>query len=285
MKIRLRDYALAFKVLIRNPLSICGFFIIFGFVILAIISPLIAPYPEDVISVHLDRRLLPPSLEHPFGTDDMGRDIFSRVLIGARISLKIIIFVVFTSALIGCIIGAISGFFGGLIDEVIMRITDMFLAFPSLILAMAIAAALGPSIENAMIAIVFTWWPWYARLVRGQALYLRELPFIEAEKAIGLSRFRIIMKHILPNCMGPVSVQMSLDAGYVLLTAAGLSFIGLGAQPPTPEWGLMVSIGRMYMPQWWWCSFFPGVAIMIVVLGFNLLGDALRELLEPRMRR
>jgi peptide/nickel transport system permease protein len=284
-EVQLKEYYDVLGILVRNPLSVVGLIIVVSFILIAILAQIIAPYPGDMIDVHPERRLLPPSLDHPFGTDEMGRDILSRVILGAQISLKIIIFVVSIAAIIGIVLGGVAGFLGGIVDEVLMRITDMFLAFPSIILAMAIAAALGPSLMNTMIAIIITWWPWYARLVRGQVLSIREMLYIEAAKALGLSRTRIIFRHILPNCLSPVIVQMSLDAGYVILTAAGLSFIGLGAQPPTPEWGLMISTGRIYMPQWWWCSVFPGLAIMVTVLGFNLIGDVIRDVLEPRMRQ
>ena len=284
-EVKLKEYYDVLGILVRNPLSVVGLIIVVSFILIAILAQIIAPYPGDMIDVHPERRLLPPSLDHPFGTDEMGRDILSRVILGAQISLKIIIFVVSIAAIIGIVLGGVAGFLGGIVDEVLMRITDIFLAFPSIILAMAIAAALGPSLMNAMIAIIITWWPWYARLVRGQVLSIREMLYIEAAKALGLSRTRIIFRHILPNCLSPVIVQMSLDAGYVILTAAGLSFIGLGAQPPTPEWGLMISTGRIYMPQWWWCSVFPGLAIMVTVLGFNLIGDVIRDVLEPRMRQ
>ena len=284
-EVQLKEYYDVLGILVRNPLSVVGLIIVVSFILIAILAQIIAPYPGDMIDVHPERGLLPPSLDHPFGTDEMGRDILSRVILGAQISLKIIIFVVSIAAIIGIVLGGVAGFLGGIVDEVLMRITDMFLAFPSIILAMAIAAALGPSLMNTMIAIIITWWPWYARLVRGQVLSIREMLYIEAAKALGLSRTRIIFRHILPNCLSPVIVQMSLDAGYVILTAAGLSFIGLGAQPPTPEWGLMISTGRIYMPQWWWCSVFPGLAIMVTVLGFNLIGDVIRDVLEPRMRQ
>ena len=268
--------------MVRNPLSMIGIATIAIFVFTAVFAPFIAPYPEDVIAVHMDARLLPPSTAHLLGTDEMGRDIFSRAVFGSRVSLTVIAVVVGLSAAVGILIGAVAGFLGGKIDEIVMRITDMFLAFPSILLAMAIAAALGPSLINAMIAITTTWWPWYARLVRGQVLSIKERPFVEAAVTLGAGKGRIIFRHILPNSLSPILVQMSMDAGYVLLTAAGLSFIGLGAQPPTPEWGLMVSLGRIYMPQWWWCATFPGLAIMITVLGLNLIGDTLTEVLEPR---
>jgi len=281
----MEEYRVIFDLLKKNPLSLAGIVIVLGLILVAMFAPIIVPYPNDVSEVHLERSLRPMSWEHPFGTDDMGRDIFSRVIFGTRISLQITVVVIAISLAVGIPLGAIAGYIGGWVDETIMRITDMFLAFPSILLAMAIAAALGPSLTNTMIAISLAWWPWYTRLVRGQALSIRERTFVEAARAMGVSRKRIIFQHILPHTFGPVVVQISMDVGYVILTAAGLGFVGLGAQPPAPEWGLMISIGRTFMPQWWWYATFPGLAIMLVVLGFNFLGDALRDIMDPRLRR
>ena len=219
------------------------------------------------------------------GTDDMGRDILSRIIYGSRISIMVGVVVVAISLSIGVPLGAISGYFGGKIDSILMRITDIFLGLPSLVLALAIAAALGRGIMNTMIAISITWWPWYARLVRGQTLSIREMGYIEAARAAGGSSFRIVLTHVLPNCISPIIVTASMDMGYTILAAAALGFIGLGAQPPSPEWGLMVSIGRTYMMNYPWVATFPGLAILITVLGFNLVGDGLRDLLSPRLRR
>lgn len=282
---RIEEYNLIVDLLRKNPLSLAGIVIVLSLILVAVFAPIIAPYPNDVTDVHLEKSLRPMSWQHPFGTDDMGRDIFSRVILGSRISLEIAIMVIAISLAVGIPLGAIAGYMGGWIDETIMRVTDMFLAFPSILLAMAIAAALGPSLTNTMIAISLTWWPWYTRLVRGQALSLRERTFVEAAKAMGVSQKRIIFQHILPHTFSSVIVQISMDVGYVIITAAGLGFVGLGAQPPAPEWGLMISIGRTFMPQWWWYATFPGLAIMIVVLGFNFLGDALRDIMDPRLRR
>jgi len=282
---QLKELRFILQLIRRNPLSLGGISVLFLLITMAIFAPIITPYPEDVIETHPAERFLPPTWEHLMGTDDLGRDIFSRIAFGSQVSLRVAALVLLFSASIGVILGGIAGFIGGTVDEVIMRITDMFLSFPSLLLAMAIAASLGPSLTNAMIAISVTWWPWYARLVRGQILSLREQPFILAAKALGLSRKRIIFRHLLPNCLGVVLIAISMDAGYVILTAAGLGFIGLGAQPPTPEWGLMISTGRTYMPRYWWCATFPGIAIMITVLAFNLIGDALRDITDPRLRR
>ena len=282
---QLKEFRFTLHLIRRNPLSLAGITILFVLIVMAIFAPFIAPYPEDVMETHPTEIFLPPSREHLMGTDDLGRDIFSRIVFGARVSLRIAALVLLISASIGIVLGGIAGYIDKL-DDIIMRITDMFLAFPSLLLAMAIAAALGPSLTNAMIAISVTWWPWYARLVRGQILSLKEQPFILAAKALGLSRKRIIFRHLLPNCLGVVIIALSMDAGYVILTATGLGFIGLGAQPPMPEWGLMISIGRSYMiVGYWWYATFPGIAIMITVLGFNLIGDALRDIMDPRLRR
>lgn len=281
---QLKELRFTLRLIRRNPLSFIGFSILFILILLAIFAPIIAPYPEDIIETHALERLLPPSWEHPMGTDDLGRDILSRIIFGTRASLKVAALVLLISASIGVILGGIAGYIDAL-DDLIMRITDMFLSFPALLLAMAIAAALGPSLTNAMIAIAITWWPWYARLVRGQILSLKEQPFILAAKALGLSKTRIIFRHLLPNSLGAILIAMSMDAGFVILTAAGLGFIGLGAQPPTPEWGLMISTGRIFMPRFWWYATFPGIAIMMTVFAFNLIGDALRDIMDPRLRR
>jgi peptide/nickel transport system permease protein len=269
-----------------SPLTVFGFLLVFLLLICAILSPYIIPYPEAIKgTVNLEKRLQPPNMQHIFGTDEMGRDIFSRVLYGCRFSVQIGIVVIAIAAVIGITLGAFSGYFGGAIDFLIMRITDIFLALPSLVLALAIGAVLGPSLFNTMIAIATAWWPWYARLVRAQTLSIREATFVEAAKAMGVGNIRIIFRHIIPHCIAPIIVQATLDMGYVILTAASLGFLGLGAQPPTPEWGLMISIGKAYFPNAWWVAFFPGLAIFISVLGFNLLGDGLRDILDPRLRR
>lgn len=270
----------------RSPLTVLGLLILFITVLLAVISPYVAPYPEDITyASHLEVRLKPPSLVHLFGTDDLGRDIFSRVIYGTRISLIIGLIVISIALTIGSILGAIAGYVGGIVDEILMRITDIFLSVPSLVLALSIAASLGPSLVNAMIAISLVWWPWYARLVRGQTLTLKELDFVEAARSLGVSTHMILLRHILPNCLAPIVVQGSLDVGYAILTAASLGFLGVGAQPPTAEWGLMIGYGRQFFPTWWWVAVFPGIAIFFVVLGFNLLGDGLRDILDPRLRR
>ena len=265
----------------KQPLAVVGLAIILFMIVIAILAPVIAPYdpyhqiPED--------RLQSPNLHYFFGTDDMGRDIFSRVIWGSRLSLAAAAVVLSLSTSIGILIGAFAGYLGGKVDEILMRITDMFLAFPAMILAMVIASALGPSLLNAMIAISVVWWPWYARLIRGQILSLKTMEYVEAARALGASNQRILWKYILPNCTAPLIIQATLDSGYAILTTASLSFIGVGALAPTPEWGSMISIGRSYILVQWWYPTFPGLAIFLAVAGFNLLGDGLRDILDPRL--
>ncbi len=231
-----------------------------------------------------EAKLQPPSLTYPFGTDEEGRDIFSRVLYGTRISLGAAIVTLAVALGIGVPLGAIAGGIGGLVHAVLMRVTDVFLAFPGVLLAIAIAAFLGPSLRNAIIAIAVSWWPFYARLVRNQAISLRQRQFVRSAKVIGSPRRTIVFRHILPNAMGPTIVMASLDLGSVILTLAALSFLGLGAQPPTPEWGLMVNESRNYFLGAWWYMFFPGMAITLTVLAFNVIGDGIREVLDPKSR-
>lgn len=264
----------------RKPLLIPSLIIVLGFIILALFGEKLAPY--DPIAVSLTTKLRAPSVEHWMGTDDMGRDVLSRIMVGARLSAETVLVIMTSCVLIGILVGTPSGYFGGRIDEILMRITDIFLAFPPLILALAIVAALGPSLVNAMLAISIVWWPWYARMVRGQVLAVKEEQFVLAAQAIGASDIRIMFRHILPNCLMPVLVQASMDMGSALVTTAGLSFIGLGAQAPTPEWGSMVGIGRRYLLNAWWLSTFPGLAIFVTILGLNLLGDTLQDLLWKR---
>jgi peptide/nickel transport system permease protein len=248
----------------------------------AAFGALLAPYPPDAIS--LLERFRPPSGTHLFGTDDYGRDLFSRVLAGARISVEVAAVVLSISVTIGTLLGAVAGFFGGLVDEAIMRVTDLFLAFPALILAAAIAATWGGNLTTTVIALSTVYWPWYARLVRGQVLSLREREFVTAATVIGAGPWDIMRRHLLPNVLPYVIIQISLDIGYVILSTSALSFLGLGAQPPTPEWGGMMTDARGFMREAWWFPTFPGLALALTVLGFNLLGDGLRDWLDPRMR-
>ena len=249
-------------------------------VLSAILAPVIVPYPEDVYSAHIEQKLEAPSSEHIMGTDELGRDVFSRLVYGARVSISTALIAVGVALVIGIPLGAIAGTFGGWVDNVIMRITDVFLSFPPLLLAIALVTLLGPGLTNAIIAIVVSWWPWYTRLVRGQAISIKERKFVQAAETIGTSKAKIIFSHIVPNCISPVIVQASMDIGGVILTVASLSFLGLGAQLPTPEWGLMISMGRRFFPDSWWYCIFPGLAIFVTVLCFNLLGDAIREILQ-----
>jgi peptide/nickel transport system permease protein len=233
---------------------------------------------------NLKERLLSPSVKHPLGTDNLGRDILSRIIFGARISLKAALVVIVIVLAIGVPLGLIAGFFGGRVDDIIMRFADMILAFPSLLLAIAIVASLGPSLINALIAVSLPWWPWYTRLMRSQVLSLKEMQFVESARAIGVSRWRIMFRHILPNCLSPIIVQATLDMGYIILAIAGLGFLGLGTQPPAADWGVMVSDGREFFMIQWWISTFSGAAIFSTVLAFNLVGDGIREALDPKIR-
>jgi peptide/nickel transport system permease protein len=280
---RRRQVRRQFGRLFGNPLSAIGLALSAVFVLMAVAAPLLAPH--DPLSMNPSNRLAAPSALHWFGTDDGGRDILARVIYGTRSSLLTALGILSLASAIGTSIGLAAGYFGGWVDETLMRITDMFLAFPALVLAMGLAAALGPSLFNAMLATAVVWWPWYARLVRGQALHLKNEAFVEAARVAGASGLRIAVRHILRNCLTPIIVQMSLDIGYAVLTLSSLSFIGLGAQPPTPEWGSMVSIGRDYFLDQWWIVTFPGLAIFLSVMAFNLLGDGLQESLSPRLRR
>ena len=280
---RRRQMRRQFARLFGNPLSAVGLALSAAFVLMAIAAPLLAPH--DPLVMDPSNRLAAPSARHWFGTDDGGRDILARVIYGTRSSLLTALGILSLASLIGTSIGLAAGYFGGWVDEALMRMTDMFLAFPALVLAMGLAAALGPSLFNAMLATAVVWWPWYARLVRGQALHLKNEAFVEAARVAGASGLRIAVRHILRNCLTPIIVQMSLDIGYAILTLSSLSFIGLGAQPPTPEWGSMVSIGRDYFLDQWWIVTFPGLAIFVSVMAFNLLGDGLQESLSPRLRR
>jgi peptide/nickel transport system permease protein len=269
--------------ILANPLNIAAFALIALFAACAILAPVLAPY--DPLLQDLGSRLRPPSSEHWLGTDSLGRDIASRILYGSRISLIIGVVVVTAAGVVGTAIGLVAGYAGGLVDDALMRLTEVFLAFPALILAMAIAGALGPSLTNAIIAIAAVTWAVYARLVRGQILSLRRREFVEAARAMGASRTRIVVRHLLPNALAPLMIQASFDLGSSIIAAAGLSFIGFGAQPPTPEWGVMISEGRNYISTQPWLSLFPGLAILFAVGSFNLLGDGLRDAFDPRLSR
>ncbi len=277
----------AFMIIRRNPVSMLGLVIVVAFVVIGILAPYILTRPDEAwgLKYNLKERYLPPSTQHPFGTDEYGRDMFNRVLLGARFSLIIAVSVVGLALLIGVPIGLVAGYVGGSLGTLLMRITDMFLAFPPLLLAIALAATLGRGLENAIIALAISWWPWYSRLVYVQVNSIKNLPYVDAARSLGLGRTRIMFRHVLPNGLTPVTVQAALDMGSAILEAAALSFLGIGVTPPTPEWGLLVSLGWQSINRAWWISFFPGLAILVTVVGFNLLADAVREALDPRLRR
>lgn len=270
----------------RSFASSLGLGLVTVIVLLALAGPWIVPYPDDVAGgVNLTGKLQAPSAAHWFGTDEVGNDIFTRVIVGARLSLLVGIGITLAAAAIGVPLGILAGTAGGKVREAIMRITDLFLSVPGLVLAIALVAALGPGIVNAMIALVLVWWPGYVRLAESKALSIRGEPFIEAARVAGAPGLRILWRHVLPNSLSPIIVKMSMDIGQAILAVASLGFIGLGAKPPTPEWGAMISIARGYLPDWWWYAICPGAFIYASVLGFNLLGDGLRDILDPRSHR
>jgi len=260
-----------------------GMAMLLAVVLVAVLSPLLLPYPPGESSLTESYRS--PSATHWFGTDNLGRDIFSRVMAGAPIALRVVAEVLVIAGLIGTTLGIAAGYCGGFVDSTIMRAADLFLAFPNFLLAMALAAAFGASLENAMLAVAISLWPRYARLIRGQFIALREEAFVEAARAIGAGPMRIAVLHILRNCVGPLLIQLSLDAAAAILTTASLSFIGLGASPPTPEWGVMIADSRVYILTFWWMPLFPGVAITYVAMAFLLLGDGFQDLMNPLLRQ
>jgi peptide/nickel transport system permease protein len=267
--------------ILRNPTAMAGLVIVTILVLMAIFAPLFA-MGKDPIAQDLAVRLAAPSAEHWFGTDELGRDIFARTLYGAQVTLTIVALVSVVVVPIGLAVGTVAGYFGGWVDAVLMRITDIFLAFPRLVLALAFAAALGPGIENAVIAISLTAWPAYARIARSETMAIAQSDFIQSVVLQGASTWRILFRHVVPLCLSSVIVRLTLDMAGIILTAAGLGFLGLGAQPPTAEWGAMVSSGRDVILDQWWVATIPGVAIFIVSLGFNLLGDGLRDVFDPK---
>jgi peptide/nickel transport system permease protein len=280
---QIKEFFFTLKLLGRNPSAVAGFVIIFIMVWMALFAAFLSPY--DPIHISLQERLRSPSSVHLFGTDELGRDILSRIMYGARISLRIGVLVILIAGGCGSIIGAISGYLGQRIDNLIMRVMDVILSFPPLVLAMALAAALGPSLNNAILAVAFVMIPKFARMVRGEALAVKEKQFIAAARASGAKSLWIILHQILPNCFSSVIILATLVLGETILIAASLSFIGLGTQPPTPEWGAMVSVGRKFLMDQWWYATFPGLFILMTVIGFNIFGDALRDILDPRIRR
>jgi len=268
---------LAFR---RNPLAMTGLGIVVGLVACAMLAPWLTG--SNGIDPELGNRLRPPGPEHWFGTDELGRDIYDRIVWGTRITLYIVGLVAVIVVPIGLVVGVVAGYAGGWLDNVLMRLTDIFLAFPRLILALAFVAVLGPGLENAVLAIALTAWSPYARIARAEALTIRNSDFILAARSQGIPTTGILLRHVTPLCVSSVIVRLTLDMAGIILTAAGLGFLGLGAQPPTPEWGAMISLGRQYLIDQWWVPTVPGIAIFVVSLGFNLLGDGLRDVLDPK---
>ncbi|MFQ6014475.1 MAG: ABC transporter permease [Anaerolineae bacterium] len=270
----------------QSTLSLVGLTTVVFLILVAITGPYWVPYPEDAVgAIHMKERLQAPSRTHLFGTDEVGRDIFTRVVLGTRISLQVGLMILAVAISIGVTLGSIAGYLGGWVNELIMRCTDIMLTIPGIFLALAISAALGPSVMHAMMALSIMWWPGYCRLVQAQVLSAKEEDYVQAALSIGASRRRIIFRHILPNIMSAIIVKASMDFGFAVLNLAALGFIGVGAQQPVPEWGAMISYGRRYLPNWWWYSTFPGLAMFLTVFGFNMLGDGLRDVFDPRARR
>jgi peptide/nickel transport system permease protein len=273
------------KRFLSDRAAVLGALLILALVLTAIFAPWLAPFPEDVREFHTANRLRPPDGINWFGTDRMGSDIFSRILFGARITITIAVIAVGAAVLIGVPIGLIAGYYHTSFSDLLMRISDVFLAVPQIILAIAIAQTLGPSIENVILALSLTYWPFWARLVYAETRSLKNEVFIESAVALGASPARVILLHVLPNIASAIIVRTSIGMGATILTAAALGFLGLGAPPPTPEWGRMISEAREFLPEAWWYAAAPGFAILLVVMGFNLLGDGLRDILDPRIRR
>ncbi|MGG3737305.1 nickel transporter permease [Aeribacillus pallidus] len=274
----------AWKTFRKNKIALVGAAIVLFFIVIAIAAPLIAPEGINEQKLEVEERLQPPSSEHWFGTDDFGRDIFSRVIYGARISLWVGFFSVVGSVIIGSLLGILAGYYGRWVDTIISRLFDIMLAFPSILLAIAVVAVLGPSLQNALIAIAIINVPNFGRLIRSKVLSVKQEEYVMAAKAIGMSDARILFHHILPNSMAPIIVQGTLAIATAIIEAAALGFLGLGAEAPTPEWGKMLADSRAYLIQAPWTMIFPGLAIMLTVLGFNLMGDGLRDALDPRMK-
>jgi peptide/nickel transport system permease protein len=269
----------------RDRLAFSGFLIVFVLLLVALFAGVLAPYPEDTFDIHPAERLQPPSMKHYLGTDSMGRDIFSRLLFGARVTLVISIIAVGSSLLIGVPLGLVAGYFENWFSELIMRIADIFLSIPQVILAIFLAQSFGPSIQSVILALSITYWPWFTRIVYAETRALKKTAFIEATEALGAGTLRTILLHVPPNVSSSIIVRSSIGMGVTILTAATLGFLGVGAQPPTPEWGVTIAESRQYLPDAWWYATFPGLAIFLVVMGFNMLGDGLRDILDPRIRR
>lgn len=271
----------------KDPLAVLGLVILVIILTAAVFAPWVAPFPDQGAGVtHVEQKLLAPGWPFLLGTDSLGRDILSRIIFGARTALTGAVAIVTIGAVVGTLLGAAAGYFGGWIDEAIMRVTDVFLAFPSLLLAMTVAVVLQPSLSNAIIAISLTWWPWYARIARGQTVSIRERKYVKAARGIGVGHSKIIWRHILPNILTPISVQAMMDLGGAILTVSALSFVGLGVPQPTADWGAMISEGRMYVQTGhWWVPTFPGFALFVTIMAANLLGDAVQAAANPRIRR
>lgn len=280
----IEDLQRAWYRLSRSPLSLVGLGIVFAIIFMAIFAPWLAPHPEHAgIGVYFDQAFTRPNRQFPFGTDEVGRDILSRVIFGSRISLMLGFVVLSIALAIGVPLGLIAGYYGGKLNTIIMRTADIFLAVPALVLALAVTSAMTPSLTSAMFAISFAWWPWFTRLVQGETLSVKEEQFVEASRALGTSPLRIAFREVLPNCISPIIVKATLDMGFVILIGASLSFLGVGAQPPTPAWGTMIAEGRIRLTTAPWMCTFPGIAILITVMGFNLLGDGLRDVLDVEL--
>lgn len=267
--------------LFRNKLTVLGCVLVALVLLGGLLAPWLAPHPESITGeINFADMHLAPSAKYFFGTDEIGRDVFSRVLFGARYSLTMGAVVLTIAVGVGVPLGLIAGYWGGKVNTVIMRTTDIFLAVPSILLAMAVSAILEPNLINTMIAVSFSWWPWFTRLVEAETLKVKNEQFVKASEGLGASKWRTAFTEILPNCLSTIIVKVTTDMGFVILTGASLGFLGLGAQPPAPEWGNMVAEGRVYLPNIWWGTIFPGLAILVTVLGFNLLGDGLRDLFD-----
>lgn len=271
--------------LLRDPVAALGLIIVLFAIIVAILAPWIAPYPDDAFESHILQRLREPSVEFPFGTDNLGRDIFSRVILGTRSALAVALSVVLASTVIGIPVGLAAGWKDGWLSDILMRCTDVFLAVPQLILALALGQLMKPGLGTAMVALTLTYWPFFARTVFAETRRLRGSLFVDALAGIGAHPLRILLLHVLPNAAPAILVRATIGMGFTILTAAILGFLGVGAVPPSPDWGLAVAEARQYLPEAWWFPTFPGLAILLLVLAFNLLGDGLRDAADPRLRR
>ena len=261
-----------------NKTAVVGLALLCVLVLIAILAPFVAPHPKDAgLVVHFKDKHQPPSLQHPFGTDAMGRDVLSRTIYGMRISLSLAVIVLAISIPIGVFLGVTAGYFGGRIEQLIMRITDVFSSIPPIVFALVVSGVLGRSLQNSILAIAFIWWRGFCRLSYGEALSVKQEPYVTVARSLGASHFRIMFSEILPNMLSPIIVKATLDAGYAILVGTAISFLGVGAEPPTPELGVMVAHARHYLPAVWWASLFPGLTIFVIVLSFNLVGDGLRD--------